>query len=54
MPTQVQNFLISDSLNNDVTDEFDIYYDIPMSLALFVSKIPYGFGNIYFKFKKLP
>lgn len=53
MPTQIQNFLILDSLNNDVTDEFDIYYDNTMSLALFVSKIPYSFGNIYFKFKKL-
>jgi hypothetical protein len=54
MPTQIQNFLILDSLNNDVTDEFDIHYDNTMSLALFVSKIPYSFGSIYFKFKKLP
>jgi hypothetical protein len=53
MPTQIQNFTIIDSLNNDVTDEFDVYYDNTMSLALFVSKIPYSFGNIYFKFKKL-
>jgi hypothetical protein len=53
MPTQVQNFIISDSLNNDVTDEFDVHYESSMSLALFVSKIPYGFGNIYFKFKKI-
>jgi hypothetical protein len=53
MPTQVQNFIISDSLNNDVTDEFDVHYESGMSLALFVSKIPYGFGNIYFKFKKI-
>lgn len=53
MPTQSQNFLILDSLNNDVTDEFDIYYDNTMSLALFVSKIPYSFGNIYFKFKRI-
>jgi hypothetical protein len=54
MPTQIQNFLILDSLNNDVTDEFDIHYENSMSLALFVSKIPYSFGSIYFKFKKLP
>jgi hypothetical protein len=53
MPTQVQNFIILDSLNNDVTDEFDVHYEVGMSLALFVSKIPYAFGNIYFKFKKL-
>ena len=53
MPTQIQNFLILDSLNNDVTNEFDIDYDNTMSLALFVSKIPYSFGNIYFKFKKV-
>lgn len=53
MPTQLQNFLILDSLNNDVTDEFDIHYENSMSLALFVSKIPYSFGNIYFKFKRV-
>lgn len=53
MPTQIQNFVITDSLNNDVTDEFDVHYDNTMNLALFVSKIPYSFGNIYFKFKKL-
>lgn len=52
MPTQIQNFLISDSLNNDVTDQFDIYYKNSMSLALFVSKLPYSYSNIYFKFKK--
>ena len=51
-PTQVQNFTIFDSLNNDITDEFDTYYDSVTSLALFVSKVPYSFGNIYFKFKK--
>jgi hypothetical protein len=52
-PTQVQNFTVTDSLNNDITDEFDVYYNTPMSLALFVSKIAYSFSNIYFKFKKL-
>lgn len=52
-PTQVQNYVILDSLNNDVTDEFDIAYISSMSLALFVSKIPYSFSSIYFKFKKL-
>jgi hypothetical protein len=53
MPTLVQNFTIMDSLNNDVTDEFDVHYDTNMSLALFVSKVPYSFSNIYFKFKKI-
>ena len=52
MPTQVQNFTIFDSLNNNVTDEFDVYYDSNSSLALFVSKIVYAPSNIYFKFKK--
>lgn len=52
MPTQVQNFTISDSLNNDVTDEFDTYYDNNLNLVLFVSKIVYAPSNIYFKFKK--
>lgn len=52
-PTSAQNFLIMDSLNNDVTDEFDIEYNPTLDLVLFVSKIPYSYSNIYFKFKKL-
>jgi hypothetical protein len=53
MPTQVQNFVIEDSLNNDVTNDFDVHYETGMSLALFVSKLVYSHSNIYFKFKKL-
>jgi hypothetical protein len=52
-PTQVQDFLIQDSLNNDITDAFDINYDPTLNLALFVSKIVYSHSSIYFKFKKL-
>jgi hypothetical protein len=52
-PTQVQDFLIQDSLNNDITDAFDIHYDSTLNLVLFVSKIVYSHSSIYFKFKKL-
>jgi hypothetical protein len=52
MPTASQNFVISDSLNNDVTDEFTSIYDTPTNRVLFVSKLPYSHSNIYFKFKK--
>lgn len=52
-PTQVQNFLIEDSLGNDITDAFDIEYRVDLNLALFVSKIPYSFSNTFFKFKKI-
>jgi hypothetical protein len=52
-PTQVQDFLIQDNLNNDITDAFDINYDPTLNLALFVSKAVYSHSSIYFKFKKL-
>jgi hypothetical protein len=52
MPTQIQNFTIEDSLNNDITNDFDVHYEVGMSLALFVSKLVYSYSNIYFKFKK--
>jgi hypothetical protein len=52
MPTQIQNFTIEDSLNNDITNDFDVHYESGMSLALFVSKLVYSYSNIYFKFKK--
>lgn len=51
-PTISANFVIRDSLNNDITDEFDNIYDIPTNRVLFVSKLPYSHSNIYFKFKK--
>ena len=51
-PTQVQNFTITDSLNNDITDAFDVNYNVELNLALFVSKAVYSYSSIYFKFKK--
>ena len=52
-PTQVQNFVITDSLNNDITDAFDVDYNENLNLALFVSKAVYSHSSIYFKFKKI-
>lgn len=45
------NFILNDSLGNDITDQFDTYYDSVNKYALFVSKIPYSYGSVYFKFK---
>lgn len=50
--TDILNFLIFDSLNNDVTDEFDIDYNATFKTILFVSKVHYSFSTMYFKFKK--
>lgn len=50
--TDLLNFTISDSLNNDVTDEFDTAYNATFKTVFFVSKVPYSFSNMYFKFKK--
>ena len=52
-PTQVQDFVITDSLNNDITDAFDVDYNVGLNLALFVSKAVYSYSTIYFKFKKI-
>ena len=52
-PTQVQDFVITDSLNNDITDAFDVDYNVELNLALFVSKAVYSYSTIYFKFKKI-
>ena len=52
-PTQVQDFVITDSLNNDITDAFDVNYNVELNLALFVSKAVYSYSSIYFKFKKI-
>lgn len=50
--TNLDNYEIYDSLNNDVTDQFEINYIDSLRAALFVSKIPYTHSLIYFKFKK--
>lgn len=51
--TDIQNFLIMDSLGNDVTDEFDNHYFNTERTILFVSKIPYSHSNMFFKFKSV-
>jgi len=51
-PTQVGDFVIYDSLGNDITDEFDSQYIESTEGYLLVSKVPYSASQIYFKFKK--
>jgi len=51
-PTQVEDFVIYDSLGNDITDEFDSQYIESTGGYLLVSKVPYSASQIYFKFKK--
>ena len=45
-------FIITDILNNDVTDIFDIVYLSDSNSTLFVSKDFYTPSNIFFKFKQ--
>lgn len=47
------NFTITDSLGNDITDDFDVQYFSNIKTSLFVSKLAYSHSNIYFKFKPL-
>lgn len=47
------NFILNDSLGNDVTDEFDINYIETVKSIIFISKLPYSIGNVYFKIKPL-
>jgi hypothetical protein len=47
-----QSFIITDILNNDVTDIFDIIYLSDSNSTLFVSKNFYSYGNIFFRFKQ--
>ena len=52
-PTQMTDFIVEDSLGNDITDQFDTIYRNDLSLVLFVSKIPYSISSTYFKFKRI-
>ena len=51
--TDILNFELSDSLGNDITDEFNNYYIASDHTVLFVSKIPHSHSNVFFKFKKI-
>jgi len=42
-------YVIKDSLNNDVTDEFDTHYFYDTKSLLFVSKIEYSYSSMTFK-----
>ena len=46
-----KNFIITDILNNDVTDVFDTNYSSTLNNTLFVSKDFYTPSDIFFKFK---
>lgn len=48
-----QNFIIEDSLGNNVTDDFDVEYIAPLQCAIYVSKSIYTHSNIFFKFKAI-
>jgi hypothetical protein len=52
-PSVLANFQLTDSLGNDITDEFDTHYFPSGQIKLFVSKIPYSYSNVFFKFKKI-
>ena len=51
--TVLQNFVIEDSLGNNVTDDFDVEYIVPLQCVLYVSKSIYTHSNMMFKFKTL-
>ena len=51
--TDILNFTVVDALNNDITDEFDNEYFPLTKTVLFVSKNPYSFSSVYFKFKPI-
>lgn len=48
-----KNFIITDVLNNDVTDVFDTNYSSTLNNTLFVSKDFYAPSDIFFKLKQL-
>ena len=47
-----KSFIVTDILNNDITNIFDIIYLADSNATLFVSKNFYSYGNIFFKFKQ--
>jgi hypothetical protein len=47
------SFALYDSLNNNVTAQFDKIYNPTTKTILFVSKANYSFSNIFFKIKNL-
>ena len=49
--SNLTNYEITDSLNNDITDIFETFYIEELKAMLFVSKMPYSYSVIYFKFK---
>lgn len=51
--TDILNYEFTDSLGNDVTDEFENHYYPEQHTVIFVSKIPYSYSNVFFKFKKI-
>jgi len=48
-----KNFIITDILNNNVTDIFDTNYSSTLNNTLFISKDFYTPSDIFFKFKKI-
>lgn len=51
--TLVPNFNIYDDSQDDITNAFDSVYSEENQVTIFVSKIPYSFGTVYYKFKKV-
>ena len=51
--TDIQNFLLNDSLGNDVTNDYDVRYLAGTKTALFVSKSVISITTLFFKFKKI-
>lgn len=45
------NYIISDSMGNDITDEFDYQYDVTLKTAVFVSINSVAPSVLYYKFK---
>jgi hypothetical protein len=51
--TPLTNFIIEDSLGNNITHEFDVDYVTLLSAAVFVTKEYHSYGTVNFKFKIL-